>query len=180
MRISISFGKTSIKDVIKKYKGISENIDELADTIIEDLKKVGLKEISSSLGNSQYITSEPLSIVDEKRAIGIRGAQAIYDEYGTGTMGAMNPHPEKPSGLNAYNSGATIRMNTKGRSVKKNDGLGGSIAPNTLYWTFRLNGEKIYTQGRPAGMHVFKAKKEIRENMQSIIKKRVGEYLSKR
>lgn len=180
MKINLSFSKYSIADIIKRYNNISDNIEELQQNIIDDLKEIGLKEIKSSISGSSYISSEPISVVDEKKAIGIRGAQAIYDEYGTGTMGALTPHPEKPSSLNAYNSGATIRANSRDYAISKNDGLGGSIPPNTLYWTFYMNGRKIYTQGRPAGMHVYKAKKEIKNNLQNIIKKRVGEYLSKR
>lgn len=179
MKIKISFDKTTIADVIKKYKSISEDVDKLQQEIIDDLKEVGLKEINNSLTGSSYVASEPLTVVDERRAIGIKGTQAIYDEYGTGTIGGLNPHPEKPGFLNPYNSGETIRPNMKEYAIIKNDGLGGTIPPNTLYWTFMYEGQKIYTQGRPAGMHVYKAKKKIKDNLKDIVKKRVGEYLSK-
>ena len=180
MKIRISFGKTSIADMIKLYKNIAENTDELKENIIDDLKRIGLKEINNSIGSSKYEASEPIAVIEEKNAIGIKGTQAVYDEYGTGTIGGLNPHPEKPSFLNAYNSGSTIRPNEKGKAIRKNDGLGGMIPPNTLYWTFHYKDKKIYTQGRPAGMHVYKAKKQIKENLEDIVKKRVGEYLSKR
>lgn len=180
MKIKISFAKTSIKDMIKKYKSISENVEELQQNIIDDLKEIGLKEIRNSLSSSSYTASEPVSVVEKKKAIGIQGVQAIYDEYGTGTIGGLNPHPKKPSSLKPYNSGSTIRNNWKNEAILKNDGMGGTIPPNTLYWTFKFNGQKIYTQGRPAGMHVYKAKKEVKSNLQNIVKKRVGEYLSKR
>lgn len=179
MKISISFGKTSINDIIKKYKNIGKNIDELKEVIIQDMKDVGLREINSSIGSSEYKTAEPLMVVEEKTAIGIRGSQAIYDEYGTGTIGANNPHPEKLSSLNDYNSGSTIRPNKRGYNIDANDGSGKTIPQGGLYWTYRLNGEKIYTQGRPAGMHVYKAKRKIRNDLNDIVKKRVGEYLSK-
>lgn len=178
MKIKISFGRT-LNDVIKRYKNIAENTDELQQSIIDGLKEVGLKEINSSLGTSNYVSSEPIIVIDEKKAIGIKGTQAIYDEYGTGTIGGLNPHPEKPSSLNPYNSGGTIRQNEKGFAISKNDGLGGTIPPNTLYWTFKHEGQKIYTQGRPAGMHVYKAKRKIKDNLKDIVKERVGEYLSK-
>lgn len=180
MKISLSFSKTSIKNIIKKYKSIAENIDELEDSIIGDLKEVGLKEINNSIGNSQYVPSEPVTIIDEKAAIGIKGTQAIYDEYGTGTVGMNNPHPEKPNSLNPYNSGKTIRENKKKASIKTNDGTNGIVPIGGLYWTFNFKGEKIYTQGRPAGMHVYKAKNKIKDDLKNIVKRRVGEYLSKR
>ena len=180
MRVSVSFSKKSINDIIKKYEYIANHVDELNESIVDDFKEIGLREINSSISGSNYIPSEPLKIINEKNAIGIKGTQAIYDEYGTGTIGLNNPHPEKPSSLNAYNSGATIRPNKKKGSIKTNDGMNETVPIGGLYWTFKYNGQKIYTQGRPAGMHVYKAKNKIKDNLKSIVKKRVGEYLSKR
>lgn len=179
MRVSLSFSKKSINDIIKKYEHIANHVDELNESIVNDFKEIGLREINNSISGSSYTPSEPLQIIDEKNAIGIKGTQALYDEYGTGTIGLNNPHPEKPSGLNAYNSGATIRPNKKSGSIKTNDGMNGIVPIGGLYWTFKFNGQKIYTQGRPAGMHVYKAKNKIRDNLKNIVRKRVGEYLSK-
>lgn len=183
MKFRIEFGKTTISDLRNKYDYISKNVDKLEEVIINDLKEIGLREISDSLSGSNFEASEPISIIDEDRSIGIKGTQALYDEYGTGTVGGLNPHPEKgsaPIPLDAYNSGKTIRMNKREKSVKKNDGTGGDIPPNTLYWTYKFEGRKIYTQGRPAGMHIYKAKTRIKNEMDKIIKERAGEYLSKR
>ena len=47
------------------------------------------------------------------------------------------------------------------------------------YWTYKHNGKKTYTQGRPAGKHVYKASQRIRKEAKKIIEKRVGEVLSK-
>lgn len=183
MKFRIEFKKTTIPELKKRYEDISKNVDKLEQVIIEDLKKVGLQEISDSLSGSSFEASEPINIIDEERSIGIKGTQALYDEYGTGTIGGLNPHPEKgsaPIALNDYNSGKTIRMNKTKDSIAKNDGTGGDIPPNTLYWTYKFEGKKIYTQGRPAGMHIYKAKTKIRNQMDKIIKKRVGEWLLKR
>lgn len=181
MKISMKFGKESISDIIKKYKYIGENIDNLKKIIIDDLKEIGLKEINSSIGTSEYKTSEPLTVINRENTIGIGGTQAIYDEYGTGTVGELNPHPEKPGFLDDYNyntiaNGGSIRENKKEESTATLEG----IPIGGLYWTFKFNGKKIYTQGRPAGMHVYKAKRKIRDNLKDIVKKKVGEYLSKR
>lgn len=182
MRFRIEFKKATIPELKKKYEYISKHTDELQEIIIKDLKEIGLREIQDSLSSSNFEASEPIGVIDEDRSIGIKGSQALYDEYGTGTVGGLNPHPEKgsaPIPLNAYNSGETIRMNKKNNSIKKNDGTGGNIPPNTLYWTYKFEGNKIYTQGRPAGMHIYKAKTKIKNQMDKIIKKRVGEYISK-
>lgn len=183
MKISVRYKKTTLKDIKKFYKSMIENQPSLQDSIINDLKEVGLLEINNSISSDAYKASEPLAVVNEENRIGIRGEQAFYDEYGTGTMGAENPHPEKdnaPIPLNPYNSGKTIRASkTKGK-IPLNDGLEGAIYEGELYWSFMFNGKKIYTKGRPAGMHIYKAKQKIKESKKNIIEKRVGEFLSKR
>lgn len=182
MRISI---KTNIKEIQQKYKTIlsQSNIERFKQNVFDDLKKEGLQEINSSIGNTGYEDSEPLSIVEIENAIGIQGAQAIYDEYGTGTMGEHTPHPDKDIAsipLNDYNSGSTIRENTginsQGNNITEASRQG--IPLNGLYWTYEVGGKKIYTQGRPAGMHVYKAKNRVKKQMKEVIKKRVGELLS--
>lgn len=177
--------KTNIKDIRRKYEDLFDKsrLEELQDNIFTDFKKEGLQEIRNSVGSSNYEDSEPLNIIERDNAIGIEGTQAIYDEYGTGTLGEHTPHPEKDSAsipLNDYNSGSTIRENT-GINVAGNDVTEATkqgIPLNGLYWTYEHEGKKIYTQGRPAGMHVYKAKNRIKAKMKEIIKKRVGELLS--
>lgn len=178
MRFRIEFKKATIPELKKKYEYISKHTDELQEIIIKDLKEIGLREIQDSLSGSNFEASEPIGVIDEDRSIGIKGSQALYDEYGTGTVGANNPHPEKgsaPIALNEYNSGKTIRPNKSKTSNASENG----IPLNGLYWTYKFEGRKIYTQGRPAGMHIYKAKTKIKNQMDKIIKKRVGEYISK-
>lgn len=178
MNFKIVFKKTTISELKKKYQYIAENVDKLEETIIKDLKEIGLKEIQNSLSNSNFEASEPINILEEEKAIGIQGTQTFYEEYGTGTIGENNPHPEKgsaPIPLDDYNSGKTIRVNSKNTSNASKEG----IPLNGLYWTYKFEGKKIYTQGRPAGMHIYKAKSKIKSQMDKIIKKRVGEYISK-
>lgn len=184
MRISL---KTNIKDIRKKYTNLfsKSNLDELENNIFKDLKQEGLQEIRTSVGSSNYEDTEPLNIIERDNAIGIEGTQAIYDEYGTGTMGEHTPHPEKDSAsipLNDYNSGSTIRENTGINAVGNDvtEATKQGIPLNGLYWTYEHEGKKIYTQGRPAGMHVYKAKTRIKAKLKEVIKKRVGELLSNR
>ena len=178
MRISLKSNISQIKSQYAKMLSQS-NIEKLQSDIIDDLKKEGLQEINASVGADDYEDSEPVSVIERDNAIGIQGSQAIYDEYGTGTMGENTPHPEKDMAsipLNDYNSGKTIRENKSGESEASRQG----IPVNGLYWTYKREGKKIYTQGRPAGMHVYKAKTKIKSHMKNIIKKRVGELLSNR
>ena len=182
--MKVNLSQKSIKEAIQKLKSFKENSKSLEEKILNDIAEEGLDEINSSLSNSNFEFSERVtafSRVENGRAeIGIQGNQAIYEEYGTGTVGKMNPHQEKPDFLDDYNyntiaNGGTIRKN---KSIKSNASSEG-IPVGELYWTYKFNGQKIYTQGRPAGAHVYKASKRIKENIKKIIAKRLGEELSK-
>lgn len=181
IEININLSKNELKGFIKNLKKFKSSIKQIDKNAIEDLKEVGLTEIQSSISNSNYEDSEPINTLRRKDAIGIQGAQALYDEYGTGTVGENNPHPNKDSSLNPYNSGKTIRPNpgipSSGVGITEASKQG--IPLNGLYWTYKHNGKKIYTQGRPAGKHVYKASSKIKKEAKKIIKKRVGEILSK-
>lgn len=182
--IEINLSQRSIKEAIRKLQSFKESSESLGDKILNDIAEEGLDEINSSLSNSNFEFSEKVTafsrIENGKAEIGIQGNQAIYEEYGTGTVGEMNPHPEKPDYLDDYNyntiaNGGTIREN---KSIKSNATSQG-IPVGGLYWTYKFNGEKIYTQGRPAGAHVYKASQRIKKNAKKIIAKRLGEELSK-
>lgn len=179
IKMQINLSQKNIKAAIKKLQELKENLQPLNDKILQDIENQGLEEINSSLSNSNFEFNQPVKSfsrrVENKIEIGIQGNQAIYEEYGTGTIGGLNPHPQKDSSLNPYNSGETIRMNESIKSAATREGvpIGG------LYWTYKYNGQKIYTQGRPAGAHVYKASQKIKRNIKEIISRRVGEELSK-
>lgn len=177
--ITCNLTQKDIKKLIGNLKDFKEKAQPILNSALEELRDIGVAEIESSLNGSDFSASEPVSVLNEKDGnryrIGIKGAQALYEEYGTGTVGAMNPHPQKDASLNPYNSGKTIRINSNPKGVATKNG----IPLNTLYWTYKYNGTTIYTQGRPAGAHVFKASRKIRQNSKKIIKEKVGEALSK-
>jgi len=177
--LKINLSQKDIKEAIKKLKAFKENTETLRDKILKDIANEGLEEINSSLSNSNFEFSERVTafsrVEDGKVEIGIEGNQAIYEEYGTGTLGENNPHPQKDSSLNPYNSGKTIRKNNTNISNASQNG----IPVGGLYWTYYFGGQKIYTQGRPAGAHVYKASQKIKRDIKKIIQRRLGEELSK-
>lgn len=169
--VKVPLSNQGISDFIKKLRTLKKDMVTSKNKVQEDLIEIGYKEISNNISNSEYINSEPSTSFKEKNKTGMRGSQAVYDEFGTGTLGARNPHDKKNDfNLNAYNSGRTIRVN-KGNAK--------SIPKGELYWTYKYNNEIIFTQGRPAGMQVYKASKVVRNKIKEICKKRVGEALSK-
>ena len=177
--MKVNLSQKSIKEAIQKLKSFKENSKSLEEKILNDIAEEGLDEINSSLSNSDFEFSERVNafsrVENGKAEIGIQGNQAIYEEYGTGTMGEQNKKQKKDSSLNPYNSGKTIRENKRIDSNASSEG----IPVGGLYWTYKYNGEKIYTQGRPAGAHVYKASQRIKKNAKKIIIKRLGEELSK-
>ena len=173
-KIKCQLSEQGINNLINKLKELNKNVVVVKDKVIKDLIEVGEKEISNNISSSEYTNSEPSEVFSTKDKVGMKGRQAIYDEFGTGTIGANNPHPKKDEAkgvsLNPYNSGKRIRTNT---------GSAKGIPVGELYWTYKYNGQIIYTQGRPAGQQVYKASKTIRNNIKEICKKRVGEAISK-
>ena len=161
--MKVNLSQKSIKEAIQKLKSFKENSKSLEEKILNDIAEEGLDEINSSLSNSDFEFSERVNafsrVENGKAEIGIQGNQAIYED----------------SSLNPYNSGKTIRENKRIDSNASSEG----IPVGGLYWTYKYNGEKIYTQGRPAGAHVYKASQRIKKNAKKIIIKRLGEELSK-
>ena len=178
--------RESIDTFIKNLRAFKSGIKVVETEILDELSNKAESEIQTSVSNSNYEDSEPITVIKEgkgkTRRVGISGVQAIYDEFGTGTVGANNPHPEKGNyDLNDYNSGKTIRENTgidsSGRKITEATKQG--IPLNGLYWTYKFNGEKIYTQGRPAGMHVYKGHNKVKQIMKKLIEDKVRDELSK-
>lgn len=178
--------RESMNTFLKHLRAFKTEIKRTGIEVLDELTKVAENEISSSVSSSDYESSEPVQVFNKGkrkiRRVGISGSQAIYDEFGTGTVGQHNPHPEKGNyDLNDYNSGETIRANTginvTGDNVTEATKQG--IPLNGLYWTYKYNGKKIYTQGRPAGMHVYKGHNKVKQVMKKLIDDKVGDVLSK-
>ena len=171
----------SIKEVIKQLKQFEKEFDKIEEEIINQLADLGLEEIQKNYNDTPYKDgNEDISFfktgTNKSKSIGVVGSQVLYNEFGTGTEGASNPHPQKGEyGLNAYNSGETIRTNKDSNTNATQNG----IPVGGLYWTYNSNGKKIYTQGIPAGKQVYNAAKKMQKEKKKIIKKVVGDALSK-
>lgn len=172
--IKCELSEQGIENLKKKIIEFKKASSVRKDLVIKDLIEIGKNEISNNISSSDYENSEPSEVFSEEKKVGMRGSQAIYDEFGTGTIGENNPHPIKNDVkgviLNPYNSGKTIR---------RNNGNIEEIPVGELYWTYKYNGKVIFTQGRPAGQQVYKASKVVRSKIKEICKKRVGEAISK-
>lgn len=179
--IKMELSSSSIKDTIKKLKQFQKEMNKADEEIVEQLANLGLEEIQKNYANTPFKDgNDDIGFFKtgsaKRKSVGVAGSQVLYNEFGTGTEGANNPHPEKDNyGLNSYNSGRTIRKNNKNDSNATQNG----IPVGELYWTYNSDGQKIYTQGIPAGQQVYKAAKVIQEKKKEISKKVVGDALSK-
>lgn len=177
----MNLSTNDIKHTIKKLERFNKSIQESDKKIVEELSNVALTEIQENYSSTPYTDgNEDVSFyttgTEKKKKVGVTGSQVLYNEFGTGTEGQNNPHPEKGEfGLNPYNSGSTIRQNKNPNSTASQLG----IPEGGLYWTYMEGSVKKYTQGIPAGKQVYMAAKAVKKRKDKIIKKVVGDALSK-
>lgn len=176
--IKISLSKSGIKELKEKILSLQKSLNEAADNITKELADYTYNEVQNNINNTQYKDgNDDISafkqINSSTAKVGMRGSQVLYDEYGTGTQGEQSSHPLKGEfSLNAYNSGKKIRTSS-GKGVS-------GFAKGVKYWTYKnKNGDIIYTTGIPAGKQVYNASKALRKAKKGIIKKEMGDILSK-
>lgn len=180
-KIKIKLSSNDIKDTIKKLQEFQKALTNAGEEVVDELCELGLKEIQTNYSQTPFKDGNEdvgffVAGSKTKKKVGVSGSQVLYNEFGTGTVGEHNPHPKKGDySLNAYNSGKTIRRNQKENSNATQNG----IPEGELYWTYIKDGQKHYTQGIPAGQQVYKAAKTLQKEKTEIIKKVVGDALSK-
>lgn len=173
----------SLNKLSRQLDKYSSKMDGFAENVVSDLAEFGVKEMEDIYKNFQFQGSEPISFYAvgtslDKRVV-MAGTQAIYNEFGTGTLGEISPHPIKSSfKLNAYNTGKTIRR-ASSIDVSRAARQGENIPEGGLFWTFRdSNGKTRYTQGTPAQQEVYKSLLSTIDKSKEIISKRMEEVLN--
>ena len=165
-------GLQKLKQKISRWK---QELNKASKDITASIAEYTLSEIQKNYASSGVEDSTPMEFYElgsaNEKVVGMRGQQAIYDEFGTGTKGALSPHPAKGQfSLNAYNSGPTIR--TSKRDIITD--TGDVIPEGVLYWTYKdENGNKKYTQGIPAQKEVYNAYQSASKKAESIAIKRL-------
>ena len=164
---------------IKQLKNYDKLMDQAAINIVDDLSKFGAKKMKNIHQQSSFKSSTPMQFLIEgtkyEKTISMSGPQALYEEFGTGTMGEQNPHPIKEEfDLNPYNSGKTIRKVTQ----KVHDKTG--LPLGALYWTYKdESGKTVYTQGIPAIKPGYDSFMATVKKAPSVVKKRTEEVFNK-
>lgn len=169
--IKLELSQNSIQKAIKKLSDLQNDLQKSSKLIAKDLSDIAFDQVNKNYASSPYTDgNNDVSIIsrgtENHKKVGAEGSQVLYREFGTGTEGLNAPHPIKSNfKLKGYNSGSKIRVNSK---------------TGELFWIYKdSSGNKVYTQGIPAGKEVYNAALILKGKKISIIKKRVGEALSK-
>ena len=168
--IKVSLSEKGLDNLITKLNSLKQGLKEADNKIVKDMAMFVENQVSSNLAATPYKDGNDdavaySNIQENKAEAGMKGSQVVYDEFGTGTEGANAPHPDKNKfALKGYNTGPKIKVSKTGE----------------LFWLYKdKNGELVKTQGIPAGKQVFNASVLLKGKKIQIIKKRVGEVISK-
>lgn len=180
-KIKVNLSQSSIDEAIKKLTDIKDIIGKNKDDILKDLAEQTKDKIEEYYDKLQFTSNDRPTFAVVRYGSGYkavaRGKSIIYDEFGTGDKGQADGHPWKGDfGLNAYNSGETIRpARWLGKEKQQKYGI-----TSGMYWTYKDEGGNIhYTQGVPSGKFMYNADIWLRDNYKEIIKKKVDDVLSK-
>lgn len=164
--IKVSLSEKELDDLINKIMSLQEGLKEADNKIVEEMAQLVEDEVSTNLRNTPVADgndqTQPYSIINGNKAeAGMSGSQAVYNEFGTGIVGQRNSHNLSPTkfGLRNYNTGLKIDKETG------------------VWWYYKDGFKK--TTGIPAGKQVFDASMSLNNKKEEIIKKRVGEVISK-
>lgn len=176
--VKVPFTENGINDIIKRLEKLNKNMSDLGMDLAREIAYDGLSELNKQYANTPYQPNSDTINTSVERSVKsysivASGKSVIYDEFGTGDIGASNSHPEKSEyPLNDYNSGKTIR-NANEHSAKHGITSG-------KYWTYEKDGQIYYTQGIPAGKQMYNTRNYIiNEGIKKAKDKVVGDLLSK-
>ncbi len=158
-KISLSLSVSSINKAIKLLDEIKNTVDKAK---IEAIKEVceGAKETiyqNTPFDTGESASSTTYTINETHATIKQRGSHVIYNEFGTGPIGAGNPYPKQTNGWVYGADGWTFYQdNTESKYFGRH-----------------------YTLGQPAHAQMYKGSQYIKDNISRIMKKKVSDALSR-
>lgn len=178
-KIKVGLNPKEISSLIQRLEKARDELKELDEELPKELAEQTSKQIVKYYALKGFSSDDKPTIGVVKYGKGykafIRGSGVIYEEFGTGDVGASNGHPWKGDyGLNPYNSGETIRPADEQSSEKYGIDSG-------LYWTYYdpVRHRMVATQGIPSGKFMYNADIWLRDNYKKIAKQKVDDILSK-
>ena len=172
MTTNIEVDETNIKDVIRAFEDILNNLDKYAQKTSEKIIREGLKHLDNNYSkrfkdpNITDINTRYEKIDDGYELIS-EGKDVVYEEFGTGDEGETHPHDEKSTyesqyGLKKYNSGSYIRdVSSVEKGTYTYEDLQEIGITGGKFWQYEKNGTVYYTQGVPAGQEMWDTRNHI-------------------
>lgn len=164
----INLDTKELTSLIQSLRTFSNDLKKLPKDITKEVADIGQEFLENEYATTRTdqtidINSISTDVIETSNGYSIvaSGKDLLYAEFGTGEYGAEDPHPRKSEfGLNAYNSGPTIKVNTKtGRH----------------YWWYQG-----YSEGNASGKQMFNTGKFLKDNViNKVMKEKVGEVISK-
>lgn len=165
----INLDVNELSSLIKSLATLSTDLNKLPKKITREIAEIGQDFLEDQYANTKTdhtidIGTISTEIIEKNNGYQIvaSGEELLYAEFGTGEEGLENPHPRKEEfGLNPYNSGPTIRLNT---------------STGRHFWIY----DGTYSEGNPSGKQMFNTSKYLKDSVvKKVMKEKVGEVISK-
>lgn len=157
--IKMKLSMKSINDLIQKLEKVNTDINVAKRSIVQELVDGAVNVIieNTPVDTGDTVSSTTSKVGIDKATITQTGTHVIFNEYGTGPVGAAQPHPELIDGW-SYGS----------------DGWEFYNANKNSKWY-----GKHFTMGQPAHAQMYKGAKYIKDNMRKVASEKVRDILSK-
>ena len=91
-----------LENIQKDFENWAKKLEKANKEIVNDLAEYGSKKMKQIYDESGVEDSTPMLFIitnksDLEKEVEMRGQQALYDEFGTGTEGEKHQHPIKDS-----------------------------------------------------------------------------------
>lgn len=171
MAISVNVDENNVKDVIKAFQFLYDNIEKYVEEtdrkIIEESKNYLDQQYASRIKDPNITDiSTSWSKKGKEYELKASGKDVVYEEFGTGDKGEQNPHPDKSKyNLNDYNSGDFIMDVGDISNQDMLDILAENGISSGKFWRYRKHGETYLTQGVPSGKEMWNTRNELIDNI---------------
>lgn len=158
-KLKVQLGTKSINEAIKLLdqldKDTNNSLIETMQELAEGAYNVILEKTPVDTGETA--TSTTYTVTNTKTTITQSGTHVLFNEFGTGPIGAGSKHPQIPEGWTYRDTGWYFYQDN----------------PDS-----RWHG-KHYTEGQPAHAQMYNGMQYIKENLPKELKKKVSVALSK-
>lgn len=170
--MKLSLSESNIKSLIDDLEYLEDSLTFASQNIVKKLVEAGaskaeeLNSIAPQSSNTKSVITKNTGRTTRagyQGSVSLEGESALYDEFGTGEEGLMDPHPLKSKfGLNPYNSGPFVSTHINPENGKH-------------FWFYTpMAGQPYfestgYTEGIPSGKQMYNTLQYIRRIKQDII-----------